>query len=72
MSNPMSEKIKQKELHEIIHKVHEDMEGRYDLTGEDLHTIHYLLCGLQPKNIDPRDRGFDDSWIHDVDMGARD
>jgi hypothetical protein len=29
---------------EIISKVHDDMEGRYDLTGEDMHTIHAMLC----------------------------
>ena len=32
---------------EAIAKVHEAMEGRYDLTGEDLYNIHYLLCKLQ-------------------------
>ena len=58
-------------LSEMISKVHDDMEGRYDLTGDDLHEIQHLLCLLQPKVKDPRDLGLDDEWIHDVDMGAR-
>lgn len=29
-----------------IAKVHEAMEGRYDLTGEDLYYIHAKLCDL--------------------------
>jgi hypothetical protein len=32
------------ETPELIHKVHEDLEGRYDLTGEDLYFIHAALC----------------------------
>ncbi len=36
-----------KELSEIIAKVHESIEGRYDLDGLDLHNIQALLCKLQ-------------------------
>jgi hypothetical protein len=39
--------IDKAELTEMIAKVHDDMEGRYNLTGEDIYTIHYLLCKLQ-------------------------
>lgn len=35
-------------INDIIAKVHEDMEGRYDLSGEDLLTIHYLLTRIEP------------------------
>lgn len=38
-------------LQDLIHKVHEDMEGRYDLTGEDLYYIHSELCRLQPSQF---------------------
>lgn len=38
------------DLNEMIAKVHDDMEGRYDLTVEDLHIIQYMLCLLQPKS----------------------
>ena len=32
------------EIYEMIHKVHEALEGRYDLDGYDLTTIYYFLC----------------------------
>jgi len=32
------------DLKEMISNVHEALEGRYDLTGYDLHMIHGLLC----------------------------
>lgn len=32
------------EVNEMISKVHEALEGRYELNGEDLHTIQFLLC----------------------------
>ena len=35
------------ELSEIIAKVHDAAEGRYDLTGDDLYEIQHLLCKLQ-------------------------
>ena len=35
------------ELHEAIAKVHEAMEGRYDLDGGDLYDIHGILCEMQ-------------------------
>jgi len=35
-------------LHEAIAAVHEAMEGRYNLTGQDLSYIHDFLCELQP------------------------
>lgn len=60
-----------KELSDLIQKVHESIEGRYDLTGNDLTEIHSLLCDLQKQEPDPRDLGLDDSWVHDVEMGAR-
>jgi hypothetical protein len=46
---PKEEQIElvEPDLGEIIAKVHDSMEGRYDLTEEDLHTIHYLLGKLQ-------------------------
>jgi hypothetical protein len=39
------------ELHEAITKVHESLEGRYDLNGYDLHEIHGLLCDMQNSNM---------------------
>lgn len=39
-------KEESQEVNELIQKVHEDMEGRYDLTGEDLYFIHAALCDL--------------------------
>lgn len=41
-----SVKEESQEVNELIYKVHEDMEGRYDLTGEDLYYIHAALCDL--------------------------
>lgn len=35
------------ELHEAIAAVHEAMEGRYNLTGQDLYNIHHFLCEHQ-------------------------
>jgi hypothetical protein len=35
------------ELHEAIAAVHEAIEGRYDLTGQDLSEIEHFLCQLQ-------------------------
>lgn len=35
------------DIHEYIAKTHEAMEGRYDLTGDDLYNIHYHLTRLQ-------------------------
>lgn len=32
------------DLKEMISNVHEALEGRYELTGYDLHMIHGLLC----------------------------
>lgn len=32
------------EIKEMISNVHEALEGRYELSGYDLHTIHYFLC----------------------------
>jgi hypothetical protein len=43
------------ELHEAIAKVHEAMEGRYELDGFDLHHIHGLLCEQQVKNCNTPD-----------------
>jgi hypothetical protein len=64
--------MSKKELSELIAKVHDDIEGRYDLTAEDLVYIHAALCTIKPEE-DPRDNPLigDDSWIHDVEMGAR-
>jgi hypothetical protein len=36
-------------LYEAITAVHEAMEGRYNLTGQDLYYIHGFLCELQPE-----------------------
>ena len=45
----MKEETKYMELSEMITNIHEAMEGRYSLTGEDLHTMHAQLCSQQPK-----------------------
>lgn len=39
------------QVSEMINRVHGYMEGRYDLTDEDLGTIKYLLCKLQVSKI---------------------
>jgi len=39
------------ELPETIACVHEAMEGRYKLTGQDLYDIHYFLCEFQPSRL---------------------
>lgn len=62
------------EINELIAKVHDHMEGRYDLDSLDIHNIHAALCELQNlkrESVDPRDLGLDDSWIHDIEMGNR-
>lgn len=40
-------------LTEAIAKTHEAIEGRYDLTGEDLYFIHGFLCDHQVLNRNP-------------------
>lgn len=35
---------------QMIYKVHEAMEGRYDLTGYDLQMIHSALCEYDNSN----------------------
>jgi hypothetical protein len=35
------------EITALIAKVHDDIEGRYELSGEDLFNIHAALCKLQ-------------------------
>jgi hypothetical protein len=34
-------------------------------------SLQDYLSKHQPIKKDPRDEGLDDSWIHDVEMGAR-
>ena len=38
------------EIYEMIYNVHEAMEGRYTITGYDLHMIHGMLCETQSKH----------------------
>jgi len=44
-----------KELKELIHKVHESTEGRYNLDGDELHSIHAYLCDLEYIETDKHD-----------------
>jgi hypothetical protein len=39
---------------EMIAKVHDALEGRGELTGQDLFEIHSMLCALQPKSQNPK------------------
>jgi hypothetical protein len=37
------------DISEAINKVHESIEGRYNLSGQDLTEIESFLCELQPE-----------------------
>lgn len=42
-----------------------------DLTGLTIEEVRSCSEVVTIPDEDPRDSGLDDSWIHDVDMGAK-